>query len=236
MKIHTSTIPAQDAARHLNTVLAEHAGADILLLLSGGSAFALLEDVDTTSLSDRVTISVLDERYTHDDAASNFSQLTRTAFWERAAKQHVQAIDPRPRENENLVDAAKRFDLALKHWHIINRDGVVIVTMGIGGDGHTAGILPFPHNPETFNEYFNNAHRCVAGYHVDPRVNPHTDRMTTTLTYLTRHVHHAVVYAVGEEKRAALTRADAATGSLNETPARILRDMPDVHIYTDITL
>jgi len=236
MELHISKTPTQEAARRITELLEEYTGRDVLLLVSGGSALALLDQVDTTPLSARVTISVLDERYTYDDAASNFSQLTRTAFWERAAKQHVQALDPHPRDNETLSDAAKRFDLALKRWHIINHDGIVIVTMGIGTDGHTAGILPFPHNPETFQEYFGGLHRCAVGYHVDPRVNPHTDRITTTLTYLTRHVHHAVVYVAGEEKRDALVRTRSETGSLHETPARVLRDMPDVHIYTDITL
>ena len=60
--------------------------------------------------------------------------------------------------------------------------------------------------------------------------------MTTTATYLTRHIHHAVVYAVGEEKRPALTAVLGEEGTLHETPARVLRGLRDVQLYTDITL
>ena len=209
---------------------------DILLLLSGGSALALLDHVDTTPLSERVTISVLDERYTFDESVSNFSQLTKTAFYERAVKQHIHVIDPRPREGEGLLDTAKRCDLALKHWHITHHDGVVIATMGIGPDGHTAGILPHPNNPETFEELFNNKIRCVRGYHVDARKSVHQDRMTATCTYLIRHVDHAVVFATGEEKRTALEAAFAEDSALHTTPARILKSMRDVSLYTDLAL
>jgi 6-phosphogluconolactonase/glucosamine-6-phosphate isomerase/deaminase len=236
MQIHTTTSPAQDAARRVNDILDEHRHADVLLLLSGGSALSLLEYIDTTLLSDRVTVSVLDERYTQDERASNFSQLVATAFWERARTQHVQAIDPRPDEDETLIDASRRFDVALKHWHIIHREGIVLVTMGVGTDGHTSGILPHPHNEGTFTERFSHPLHCVVGYHIDPRIHPYADRMTTTLTYLLRHVHHAVVYVTGEEKRQALQALSHTHGTLHKTPARVLRDMQDVHVYTDVSL
>ena len=236
MELHTSNTPTQGAARRLSKLLDEYKARDVLLLLSGGSALTLLDRVDTTPMSERVTISLLDERYTFDESVSNFSQLTKTAFYERAAKQHVHVIDPRPREGEGLLDTAKRFDLALKHWHITHHNGVVLATMGVGSDGHTAGILPFPNNPETFEERFGAKHRCAVGYHVDPRVNPHTDRVTVTSTYLVRHADHAIVYATGEEKRTALEAVLAEEGSLHVTPARILCTMRDVALYTDLTL
>ena len=126
--IHTSSTPQKDAARAINDLLEEHRHEDVLLLLSGGSAFSLLEYVDTTLLSERVTVTVLDERYTFEPSASNFSQLITTAFWERATKQHIRSIDPRPEEGEGLIDAARRFDVALKEWHVLHRDGVVIAS------------------------------------------------------------------------------------------------------------
>jgi 6-phosphogluconolactonase/glucosamine-6-phosphate isomerase/deaminase len=235
-KVFTSLTPAQDAARRVHELLLEHQHTDVLLLLSGGSALTVLEQLDTTPLSERMTISVLDERYTFDDNASNFSQLTKSAFFERARKQHVNVIDPRPAEDEDLLDTARRFDLALKHWHITHHDGIVIATMGIGTDGHTAGILPHPNNPETFTELFHHQTRCVKGYHVDQRVSPYQDRMTVTNTYLLRHVDHAIVYVVGEEKHSALGAVCVKDGEFHKTPARILNSMRDVALYTDISL
>ncbi len=233
LTVFTSTNPVTNAARRLTTLLREHKDDDALLLLSGGSAFELLPHVDTTTLSDRVTLSVLDERYTYNEHASNFSQLTQTPFFEHAQKQHVSLIDPRPREEEKLHDTVRRYDLALKHWHITHHNGIVIATMGVGTDGHTSGILPNPENPETFSHLFTDTHTCIRGYHVDPRKNPHPDRMTTTLTYLQRRVQYAVVYAVGDTKRDALMALVAEEGSIEKTPARVLRSMQDVSLYTD---
>ena len=132
-----------------------------------------------------------------------------------------------------MQDTAKRFDLALKHWHITHRDGVAIATMGIGEDGHTAGILPFPEDPETFDTLFTHTHTCVRGYTVPPEKNPHTKRMTVTVTYLKRHVDHAVVYVVGESKRVAL-KSIQQEGAVADIPGRVLNSMKDGQVYTDV--
>jgi len=231
--IHTSQQPAQEAAAALNALLDAYKDRDVLLLLSGGSALSLLDTVDATLLSRQDVVCVLDERYTSEPADSNTTQLVQSAFWERASKQHVSIIDPRPDENESLEDAARRFNLVLKEWHVLHHEGVVIATMGIGPDGHTSGVLPMPHNPDTFEELFFNHERCVRGYSVDVRVNPHTKRLTTTLSYIKKHVHHAVVYAAGDNKQEALKALVARTGKLEATPARILHALTDVHLYTD---
>jgi len=225
LTIHTTTTPQEDATSALNATLKEAHGKDILLLLSGGSALALLDGIDTSLLGPHVTISVLDERWTYTEADSNFEQLSNISFYTTALASGAQTIDPRPQKPESLVDTAKRFDLALKHWHITHREGVVIATMGIGEDGHTAGILPFPEDPETFESLFTHTTTCVRGYSVPKEKNPHTKRMTVTITYLKRHVDHAVVFAVGENKRAALGRLQRKEGELAVTPARVLREM-----------
>ena len=236
LSIHTSTTPEKEAATAVNMLLDGYRHTDVLLLLSGGSALELLPHIDTTALSERTTVSVLDERYTFEEASSNMTTLAKTPFFERIRKQHVDVVDPRPDEGESLERAAKRFDIALKHWHIMHREGIIIATVGIGPDGHTSGVLPRPENPETFAKLFLDPHICVCGYRVPNEQNPYPERMTTTLSYIQRHVHHAVVYAKGEGKREALDRVLNENGTLAETPARIVRDMPDAHLYTDLTL
>jgi len=231
---HATQHPLEEATTQLNTLLRDSNGKDILLLLSGGSALTLVEHIDVSLLGKHVTISVLDERWTYEEKNSNFAQLIARPFWHKALETGVSFIDPRPHEPEDLYDTAKRFDLALKHWHVTHRDGVVIATMGIGADGHTAGVLPMPEDPETFKTLFEHTTTCVRGYTVPKEKNPHTKRMTVTLTYLRRHVDHAVVYVVGEEKREALERAQASTHNLAETPAQVLHRIPDGQVYTDV--
>lgn len=231
--VHSTKTPLTDASVQLNTLLRTAQKKDILLLLSGGSALILAEHIDTSLFGTHLTISVLDERWTHEQVHSNFYQLTTIPMWREALDANIAYIDPRPHEPEDVYDTAKRFDLAIKLWHITHREGVVIVTMGIGEDGHTAGVLPMPEDHERFKVLFEHTHTCIRGYVVPPEKNQHTKRMTTTLTYLRRHVDHAIVYATGGKKQIALARVCAPDGDISETPARILHDMHDAHVYTD---
>lgn len=236
LTIHTSSSPFDEAVDTLKKKLFEHEGKDILLLFSGGSAFALVDNIHPKILSKKHTISVLDERYTFDEGDSNFSILSRTSLFKQAVKNGAQTIDPRPLKDEPLSACAQRFDLALKHWHILHRDGVVLVTMGIGPDGHTSGILPMPEDSNTFSKLFFDEKVCAVGYQATPDKNPHTDRITTTATYLQRHVEHATVVATGLPKKGALLSVAENKKSVATMPAMILQKMKHVDLFTDISL
>lgn len=228
-----TTHPLEDAAARLNTVLRHAQRKDTLLLLSGGSALALVEHIDMSLLGPHSTISVVDERWTYEAKDSNFTQLTALPFWHKATEAGVASIDPRPHEPENVQDTAKRFDLALKQWHVTHREGTVIATLGIGEDGHVAGVLPLPHNRDSFDALFFHPTTCVRGYTVPPEVNPHTARMTVTLGYLERHVDHTIVYAIGANKREALIALQCENGDIAQTPARVVHTMRNAHLFTN---
>ncbi len=219
----------------LSGLLRDSQEKDVLLLLSGGSALALADHIDVTHLGPHCTVSVVDERWTYEERNSNFAQLAMLPFWQRTSAAGAHMIDPRPHEPESVQDTAKRFDLALKHWHVTHRTGVVIATLGIGEDGHIAGVLPLPRDPQAFDALFFHTATCVRGYTVPPEVNPHTARMTVTLAYLRRHVDHAVVYATGTKKREALLalQRKESMKDVAHLPSRVLHTMKDVHLYTD---
>ena len=143
----------------------------------------------------------------------------------------VLLIDTRIKENETQDDLAHRFEEGLKSWIETHANGVVIATMGVGKDGHTAGIMPYPENPALFRSLFEDEEKWVVAHDAGDK-NPHSLRVTVTLPFL-RMVDHAVVYVVGEEKRATFERVLAENGALAETPARIIREMKDVRLFTD---
>lgn len=66
--------------------------------------------------------------------------------------------------------------------------------MGIGQDGHTAGIFPGDHGFDFDGDVW------VVGYFVPKEVNQYQERVTVTNTYLQTEIAQAIVYAVGEEK------------------------------------
>lgn len=227
-------LQASDA---LQTMLREkkRSGVPVLLLLSGGSAFSLLEAIPENALGAHITIGMLDERFSVGEDINNFAQFTKTAFYANAKTSGAAFIDTRGKVGETQDDLASRFEHALRNWVEAYTDGVVVATMGIGVDGHTAGIMPFPENPDLFQQLFEDEKRWVTAYDAGNK-NPYPLRITVTLPFLREQVADAIMFVVGEEKKNTVRRVLAEKGTLAETPARIIREMKGVRIFTDISM
>lgn len=198
-----------NATDGLNNVLGRISDP-ILFLSSGGSSLELLDDMQEEDLGSEVTVSVLDERYSRDHAVNNFAQLFEKM-------QPKTFIDTRVQQGETLQQLAQRFERELRAWKRHNPHGAIVITQGMGSDGHTAGIMP--------GYVFDNPGQWVAGYDA---------RVTTTLVFLREMVDYSVAYVTGAKKREALKRLLAREGTLSETPARIMREMKHVKLFTDI--
>ena len=245
-------------------------GSPLLLLFSGGSALELLGGFREDLLQGyEPTIGVLDERYSKDPGASNFAQLATSRFYQAAKMQGVHSLDTRAYEGLNFRDIGERFAQALKEWKQKNTSGKVIITQGIGEDGHTAGIMPYPLHKERFSKLFENADKWVVAYDVreteEQKAQPapatgqsplfartvrgittlwqgrpkHTEeafpmRITVTLPFLRNIVDHSIVYAVGARKERILPRVLLEHGELWEFSARVIHEMKDVRVFTDI--
>ena len=96
----------------------------------------------------------------------------------------------------------------------------------------TAGIVPFPDDPDTFHSLFE-SDRWITFHDATGR-DPFPKRITTTFTFL-RYVDMVGVFLVGEEKgemfRELLAGEDRAA-----MPGRIILSLPRVAIYTDESL
>ena len=202
------------------------AGESILLLLSGGSAWALLEKLSTDKFSDRITIGVLDERYSNDEKINNFSQLAQSNFYKNTKTAGANFVDTRVVEGESQSDLAVRFESALKKWRTENPDGKIIITQGIGVDGHTSGIMPFPENPAHFKALFDSENKWVVAYDATGK-NDNPLRVTTTLSFL-RQVDESVLFVSGEDKKSAVARVFDSNESISAVPARIIFEMKRV--------
>jgi 6-phosphogluconolactonase/glucosamine-6-phosphate isomerase/deaminase len=236
IEVHTSSDPEIDAANAITHILETYTKENVLLLFSGGSALALVDHIHPRVLSSRHTLSVLDERYMFEEEDSNFFKLMHTNFFKQSQVNKSNYIDPRPKQGESLEETSRRFDLALKHWHILHRDGIVIATVGIGPDGHTSGILPMPEKETEFKKVFLDEKLCAVGYETTPEKSPHTKRITTTITYLLRHITHAVIYATGKQKKEILQKTLYSNESYAVLPSCALNKVSDAHLYTDISL
>lgn len=223
------------AAESLNRDIAENSEKGILLMLSGGSSLKLLPLINTGLLDLRVTITVLDERFSNDPKINNFAQISQTDFYRIAKDRGVNFIDTRLINNESIEELARRFDDGLRNWRKSSAGGKIIATLGIGSDGHIAGIMSFPEDTRTFEELFMYDEHWIVGYDAGNK-NPYPLRITPTVPFLRDQIDFGIVYVVGEDKTDALKRILSEEGSLSETPARALREMKSAIIYTDITV
>ena len=193
------------------------AGKKVVWLVSGGSnidiSVAIMANIPGP-LQSLLTVMFIDERYGPvGHADSNFEQLIRRGFEPEAA-----TLIPLLQAGLSLEATALAYGEVLQLE--LTESNVVIAQLGIGGDGHTAGILPQSQAAKDGTD-------LVTSYNTDQ-----FDRITLTFTGL-RSVTAAYVLAYGGSKKDALLRLQQTEVALAEQPAQIYRQIPESYIYND---
>ncbi|MEK7542092.1 MAG: 6-phosphogluconolactonase [Patescibacteria group bacterium] len=214
----------------------------VLLLLSGGSCLEVVDSIDPGVFGNQVTVGMLDERYSRDPSINNFAQFANRILCQEGWKRNARFIDTRVQAQiineeevpETFQEFAARTHNSFKKWKETNPAGRVIITQGIGEDGHTAGIMPYPENPELFARLFDDSKRWVVGYNADGK-SPYPLRVTMTLPFLREIVDYSAVYVVGQSKKVVLERVLLEKTKVWEIPARIIHQIKNVFLFTDIS-
>lgn len=197
------------------------AGKDVLWLVTGGSNIPLSVQVMRSlpaELLPRLVCLLADERYGipgHSD--SNWQQLADAGFLERGAQDGLPILPAALIPDLTLEDTCTQYEAVVSR--AFDEADVIIAQLGIGGDGHIAGILP--------RSVAVDSDRLVAGY--DSGI---YQRVTLTPKAL-RRVAAVYSFVYGETKRDALARLKAGEQSVNEQPAQLLKSLPESHIFTD---
>jgi 6-phosphogluconolactonase/glucosamine-6-phosphate isomerase/deaminase len=192
-------------------------GRKVLWLVSGGSNVrASVEVMDSIAADLTPSLSVLlgDERYgPTGHADSNWQQLIDTGFDAKQATVYPVL------KTESFAATAKRFETEVKG--AFDAAEVIIAQLGMGEDGHIAGILPgSPAVDEALSS-------LVAAYEGSDY-----QRITLTPAALKR-VSAAYVFAFGSGKRDALTQLRRKRLSIDQQPAQLLKQLRSVYIYND---
>lgn len=217
----------------LKLALFQKNGAPTLFLFSGGSALPVLDMIDPKYLGRYLTMAPVDERYDPTDRNSNFAAFMETALYGLAKAAGVHFIDTRVKDGQERGDLADFFERALRGWRKEYPDGKVIVILGMGPDGHTAGIFP-TENAKDFSDRFEGK-TWTADYAAPPeKICP--ERVTTTVTFLQNEPDAIYCYVCGEEKRSPLTVAIDGNDPLHKLPIGVIRTVPNVQVFTDLRL
>lgn len=226
---HGCQNPTVRAANKLREFL--ETDSPILFLSSGGSSLSVLSELSDDFSWANITITVLDERVTDEQHNQNFFQLRQLdSFSEKKPNSHF--INPLTDSGNEPVTAGKKFASSIRRWLENNPDGQVIATVGVGADGHIAGMLST--NKKTFADRFR-GDRLAVGYEDQDLQNEFKKRITTTEVFFIDILDQAIVYAVGEEKCSILRHLVSGHTSIHKRPAELLKRTP-AELFTDCEL
>lgn len=202
-----------------------------LLLLSGGSVSSdvvlpLIRLLDNLSSLQNLHIALVDERYGEPfHEQSNQLLLKNTGLFDFLEKKKTSAVFPLGMAGESMTQIGQMYDKKLTELFEISQ-GRIIGILGIGEDGHTAGIKP-QENPEAYRQLFDQDTLVVEYTHSDFQritLSPKGIELLTTI----------VVYAKGEKKRPALVKLlSAKAEEVYKYPALMLKKHLNCHVFTD---
>jgi len=190
----------------------------VLWLISGGSQIEankqIMDGIDD-KLSRNLTIALVDERtgeVGHQD--SNWTKLLNSGFYPKHAKTIPVLV-----EGLELRLIIERYEHKIRV--ALADNDFILGTLGIGSDGHTAGILP--NSPAT-----SETDKYTVYYESEPY-----NRLTLSFFSL-RKLSVAYALCFGAEKRDALVDlASQSQISLDDQPAQILKEISESYIYND---
>jgi len=228
--VHPKDTLSIEASRGLDAFFRVHADKPILFLFSGGSALSALETLSPATIPDNLTAAPIDERLTNEITLRNMTTFKKTRFAQYSAERPgVRIVDPC---EPSIDEASKKMDTFLRDWKKDNPRGTTIALLGIGGDGHSAGIFPDTDTKRFAKRFFDSSLWTLdyepRGAQECPR------RLTVTGSFMESQIDIALIFVQGEGKREALTRFRHG-GAAEETPALILKKIPSVLLYTDIS-
>ncbi len=192
-------------------------GKNVLWLVSGGSnikaSVTVMSNIPA-NLSRQLSVMLADERYGDvGHANSNWAQLLQAGFKQKNAQ-----LLPILQEGLDFEATSKNYDKLAK-WALADAD-YVIAQLGIGDDGHIAGILP---DSLAASE----DKKLAIGYHSETY-----DRLTLTFKALDS-IDAIYAFAFGECKNQALTTLHLKELDLAVQPAQILKQVPQAFLYND---
>lgn len=202
-------------AKRLTTLLSS--GKSVLWLVSGGSNIAIQTAAMVNvpaNLTHNLTILPIDERfgpYNHPD--SNMAKLRRAGF-DPKFSEWIDILEDNPtveQATELLGDLLAR-EIAI--------DDYFFATLGMGDDGHTAGILP---NSPALNVLDLVTHYNGGDF----------ERITVCADAIIAHCKEVVLSAYGGGKAKALQNLAKGPDNREQMPVNILHDINDCVVFND---
>lgn len=192
-------------------------GKKVLWLVSGGSniqAAAEIMSRISSEQSRQLTIGLIDERYGEiGHTNSNWQALLNAGIDTKQAM-----LMPILLMGHDRHTTAQHYQAALKQ--VLSETDIAIGLLGMGEDGHTAGILPHSRATE-------DTERLVVDYSSDPY-----ERITLSFAGL-KKLDVVYLFAFGKNKQAQLDMLQNQNLPLTEQPVQIIKHIHDAYVYNE---
>jgi 6-phosphogluconolactonase/glucosamine-6-phosphate isomerase/deaminase len=195
----------------------ELSGKRVLWLVSGGSnvngSVRIMGQIPS-QLTGKLSVMLADERYGDvGHADSNWAQLLQAGFNPGKA-----TVYPVLQDGLSFDSTIERFDKMANQ--ALAENDLVIAQLGIGPDGHIAGILPDSAAAQESD-------KLVSGYD-----GGQYKRLTLTFPALLK-INASYTFAFGDAKHQALTNLQTGSLDLAKQPSQVLREIPEAYVYND---
>ncbi|OGG03127.1 hypothetical protein A2W14_04670 [Candidatus Gottesmanbacteria bacterium RBG_16_37_8] len=209
--------------RRLEGVLKE--GKRCLLLLSGGSAVnlyqRLAEYIDKSQFgSENLAVGQADERFQPDSPDEvNYRAIEKSGLIRVLKKKNISIY--KIFQTENLAQSAGQYSRILDD--LFKKYDYRMTVLGIGRDGHTAGLLPgYKHEWDKKT--------WVVGYENNGL---YRQRISITAKTIGR-LDYGMVVISGEEKREAMGKITGRRGNIDKIPGLLIHKIRQVDLVTEI--
>ena len=167
-----------------------------------------------------------DERVSREPTINNSLQLKARFPNHPLLKQLIETVPTEAESAKNFsLRISENFFSLLTELH----NPKIIYVLGVGTDGHTAGI--FPLEIELFRKVYQEDRSYVpvhlAGLTIDSRA-------SFTPSWILNNVDELIGYVVGIDKQEILTKLNSEDKKLNERPAELLKLHKRTTVYTDL--
>ena len=166
-----------------------------------------------------------DERWSREPEANNTLQLQNRYPEHFVTKQLIATI---PEENETVENFAARIEKTfLQKLSELNKPKIFML-LGIGSDGHTAGIFSLPKESfrETYQDDATYVPVQVEGLTIDSRA-------SFTPSWIQNNADEIFAYVVGKSKNTILKSLVQETKAINERPAELIKQHKRAQLFTD---
>ena len=229
MVVITTDAPAKLAGEYIQQVITAHDG-DVLCLLSGGSALDIVPHITQADKHECRTIFMMgDERGSRDPEINNSLQLIHRHPDSTVAKNLILTV---PREGEKLKNFTSRISETFSTEISKLKNIKIIQVLGVGSDGHTAGIFSLP--KDKFTQTYNRPDLDIVPTHLEGlKID---SRASFTPNWILTKVDELIVYVVGADKKPILESLLSESKEIHERPAELIKQHLRTKLYTDQAL